>query len=78
MCSPPATLILPSGVGVIEAYKNKIPHEIHATNLCFALTSLNKPLVHIIVLSVLLVMATMKKLNTLVHSGSFTSDKKIN
>lgn len=57
-----------------EKMCHKIPHKIHAINLCFPLPPLNKPLVHITVLSVLPVMSPMKELGTLVHSGSFTSD----
>lgn len=67
MSSSPAALILPSGVGGIEAYENKIPCKIHAINLCFFLIPLNVPSVHITVLSVLPVMTTIKESDTLVH-----------
>lgn len=76
MSSSPAALILPSGIGGIKAYENKIPHKIHAINLCFLKIPLNVPLVHITVLSVLPVMTTIKESDTLVHPGSFTSETK--
>lgn len=68
-----AFLIVPSGVGGVEAYENKIPHEIHATNPCLSLIPLNNPLVHITILSCFTSDAYYKGIRyTGIHSGSFT------